>query len=110
MNRPVPERLTPADLERIRERHTAAPPGPWIATRYLAHCWCVHSGAMEEPSGKLVAADPGSPVVYVLAHDGGRRFVVASIDDIGRLLDHVEQLEIRVLELEARLRLARGES
>lgn len=93
--------LTDRDIECIRERMEATPPGPWHTMKTL-HCHQLVANVVLDESGMLQRVGGAHPLM-LLEHEGGRRFIVQARDDVARLLDHAERLELRCLELEAQL-------
>jgi hypothetical protein len=99
----TPERLSDADLERIRERHGCAPTGPYYAKRWAGFCWSLHAHCVQGPDGELTWDGRAPGVVAVLALETGRAFAANAWDDVGRLLAHIEAQQIKELELRARI-------
>jgi hypothetical protein len=105
----MPERLSDADLEQIRERFGSAPAGPYYTKLWVGFCVGVHTHCILKPDGDLAWDGRAPGVVSVLSLPHGRTFVQQSWDDVRRLLDHIEAQQLKELELRARIqRLEKG--
>ncbi|MEK9722229.1 MAG: hypothetical protein VW405_01935 [Rhodospirillaceae bacterium] len=87
------------DLDRIRARLEAAPPGPWTVEQ-LGSGWQLlgPTGTYTKTNGNghAAAVNGGRPVTpYVLALPGGREFVEGARGDVEGLLAEVERLQGR---------------